>query len=173
MPRNALHQNADRTWIMSVDALVVRLRRHLATLVPKREFYYNPQDCGYYTKVVSEHGDNGMTHGPYYFKHLVGLARWTNALHGADRIIPAITLCYARTGKYTPEEPLPKSLQWPVVTMALQDMILQLRGSAGGRDAFVAQLRRDGYTVTGPNVEPDFSYEQALKEAMEDEDEGA
>ena len=151
MPKHSLHQNDKGEWVMSADALVTRLRRHLPTLLPHRQLQYNAQTCGYYTRVVSHDGDNGMSHGPYYYKHMVGLARMTNAMHGADKAIVSIAL-YDRKWNYFPEEPLPFKLKWPVITPALADMLTRLHQSQPGKDAFIERLKREGYTVSQPAV---------------------
>jgi hypothetical protein len=142
MPKLSLVQISDDTWEYPVDALAAKIRRHLRTLIPYRELYYNKVTCGYYARVMNL-GQNGgteqITHGPYYYVHMVGLARMTNAFGGIDRTMPHIQV-YNRYGKRYPEQPLPKHLRFVVVTQALAQMCATLRGA--------------GYTVQEPIFDP-------------------
>src|ERR1700678_445374 len=141
MPTLALKQALDGTWIYPVDAMLAKLRRHLPTLSPYRQLYYNKANGGYYVKAVdtSTLDRNNVVHGPYYYVHLVALGRMINVWHGTDRDKASISL-FDRTGARYMEQPLPKHLQFAVVTPALA--------------AMVTQLRREVYTVTPPTYAP-------------------
>ena len=141
MPYSALRQQPDGTWVYPVDALIAKLRRYLATLIPYRELYYNRSNGGLFVKAIDTNtlDRNNVMHGPYYYVHLVALGRMINVWHGMDRDKPSITV-YDRTGVKYMEQALPKHLQFAVVTPALA--------------AMVTQLRREGYTVTPPTYAP-------------------
>ena len=136
---------------LPLEPFLLRLNRHLRKLMPYRELIYDRTAQDYFVRVTSTGPDHLRRQGPYYYNHMIGLARHINALSMIERAMPAITL-KSRNGNLYEEHKLPGYLKFDVLTPVLYDAIQALRGKGW----LVEAPEPATATVTAPEVaDPD------------------
>jgi len=143
----AFIHNHEGQNVVTVTAIVGRIRRRLANLVPYRELEWNARASDYY---ISAKGGPplGPYLGPYHFQYLVALAEHVNAFKLEERSLVSSLSIITSTFRIVRQEPLPVALRFPVLTKALHVM--------------KQQLEQHGFTVTAP-VMSDKELDTALK----------
>jgi len=129
--------------VVTVTAIVGRIRRRLANLVPYRELEWNARASDYY---ISAKGEPSL--GPYHFQYLIALAEHVNAFKLEERSLVSSLSIITSTFRIVRQEPLPVALRFPVLTKALHVM--------------KQQLEQHGFTVIAP-VMSDKELDTALK----------
>jgi hypothetical protein len=125
MPTTEYTTRTPNEWLTSAEALRGRIDRRLRKLFPYREFIYEHKVGGWYVQIVDNSTQHMSRQGPYYYRHLSGLARMIGLFRdrkGND--FPSVT-CKAK-GKEYPEEPLPPELRFNVLSLARANMIREL-----------------------------------------------
>jgi len=126
MSRSSQFEIENGTFIIKLPALRLRIHRALSKLIPHRELYWNAAEANYYIRIIDPGApDHLATTGPYYYKYLIGLADMLDLWSATDRLKTPKALRDA-LGRVPEQVPLPKELQFPVVSQTLQSLLLQL-----------------------------------------------
>ena len=150
---------------LPLEPFLLRLNRHLRKLMPYRELIYDRTAKDYFVRIMSTGPDHLRRQGPYYYNHMIGLARHINALSMIERAMPAITL-KSRNGNLYEEHKLSGHLKFDVLTPVLYDAICQLRErgyDVTKRAAPVTAPASVTSAVTEPEVtDPAEEYDETL-----------
>jgi len=131
-----LSQIGGNTLTLKLEPFLARINRKLRTLTPYRELFYDKLKRDYYIRVVNlGQPDHLLSQGPYYYSHMIGLARHLNLFNQSERLCSPILL-QSRSGTEYQEARLPGHLKFNVLTPVLKDAMEALRSA--------------GYTITPP-----------------------
>jgi hypothetical protein len=149
-----------QTLTLPLEIFLARINRRLHKLIPYRELFFDTTKRDYYIRVIN-HGnvDHLITQGPYYYRHMIGLARHLDIFTPSERLCSPILL-KSRSGFVHQEAGLPGHLKFDVLTPVLHDALMALRGKgwtieppvAAPQPAPVGALTA---TVTAPVPEPE------------------
>ena len=115
-------------YVVAFEPLKAKIDRYLQKLIPTMHLLYVAGSKDYYVRILNPgQPDHLGKYGPYYYDHMVGLARMLNAVTQAERQLPAIWLKVRGSAQPYAEQPLPRHLRFAVITPALRDSLEQLR----------------------------------------------
>jgi hypothetical protein len=118
------------TLVLPLEPFLARINRRLHKLIPYRELFYDFGQRQYYVRIINATGsDHLSTQGPYYYHHMIGLARHIELFNGLERSATLVQL-KSRKGQVYDEVRLPGHLKFDVLTPILKDAlaILQAKG---------------------------------------------
>ena len=150
-------------YVVAFEPLKAKIDRYLQKLIPTMHLLYVAGSKDYYVRILNPgQPDHLGMYGPYYYDHMVGLARMLNAVSQAERQLPAIWLKVRGTAQPYAEQPLPRHLRFAVITPALRDALEQLRKD-NSATATVPEPEPATATVTAPEVaDPAEEYDETL-----------
>ena len=161
MPHYMRMIQEDGNYVIEWRALVQRLNKRLQTLWPPRKLVYRkkalPGGGCYYLKTINPgQPDHHEKIGPVYLGHMLALADHINLWYKEERDRqPKVTWYKDHTVE---PKPLPKELQFDVVTSVLRHAHMALRGQDIPVEELCSVLRSRGYIVQAPR-QPDVTTE--------------
>ena len=139
-------------FVVSIPAIIGRIRRRLAKLVPYREMYWvnTKKLSDYYIRIVDPNDPQNMVPlGPYHFFYLVELAKHLDAIKKEELYFEPISIITSE-GRIVEPQPLPEELAFKVVTRSMHTVIAKTN-SLMTVESTTAFLRAKGYTVEAPD----------------------